>query len=262
MSALTHHALSYSERAELTSNPATKELFSLIDRKKTNLSVSVDVESCCQLLKIAEAIGPEISMLKFHVEILRDFSWSFVERLQHLAAEQDFQVVSDSKIGDIGNTAKRIYSGGLYRMVEWSDMVTAHPAPGPGILSALSEVGSEKGRGVLLVAEMSTRGTLATGSYTEAALEMALESPDSVAGFVCQHRLTTDPRFIHFTPGVSLQQSSDQMDQQFRHPRDLVREFSDVIAVGRGVYQAKNPQLAAAQYREEAWQGYLERLQA
>lgn len=251
--------LSYEARAESCSNATACKLFQLMARKRTNLCASVDVESSSELLEITDQIGTEICLLKFHVEILQDFDWNFIECLEELAARDDFLIVSDSKIGDIGNTAKRLYTKGLYRMAEWAHLVTAHPVPGPGVIQALEEGAETRERGILLVAQMSSKGALAVDDYTRAAVAMAEAHASSVTGFVCQERLTDDPRFIHFTPGVSLEGSGDGLGQQFRHPRHLSRSFSDVIAVGRGIYKATNPREAAELYKSEAWAGYEER---
>ena len=48
----------------------------------------------------------------------------------------------------------------------WANLVTCHALPGPGVLDALKSVAPE-GSGCVLVAEMSSKETLATGDYTK-----------------------------------------------------------------------------------------------
>lgn len=47
----------------------------------------------------------------------------------------------------------------------WADLVTCHALPGPGVIEGLVGV-APTGRGCVIVAEMSTAGSLATGEYT------------------------------------------------------------------------------------------------
>ena len=34
------------------------------------------------------------------------------------------------------------YSGGIYKISEWADVVNAHTVPGPGVVQGLKQVGS------------------------------------------------------------------------------------------------------------------------
>lgn len=63
-----------------------------------------------------------------------------------------------------------MFSGGVFRIASWSDVVNAHVVPGSGVVKGLKEVGLPLQRGCLLVAEMSSQGSLATGDYTKAAV--------------------------------------------------------------------------------------------
>jgi uridine monophosphate synthetase len=253
--------LSYAERAELSSNATAKRLLTTMSRKKSNLSVAIDVTDKATLLKLANEIGPEICLLKTHIDIIEDFDKDLTVQLQELAHKHDFLIFEDRKFADIGNTVKLQYEKGIYHISDWADIINAHTVPGPGIIEGLKQVGMSKGRGLLLLAEMSPKGTLAHGSYTEESVNMALQHPDFVIGFISRNKLTDDPRFIHMTPGVKLQGGGDALGQQYLTPRKVIAEnVSDIIIVGRGIIEAASPRIEAQKYREESWKAYKERL--
>ena len=54
----------YAERASSQVNPAAKRLLELMDRKQTNLCVSVDVTTTQEVLDIVKAVGPSVCMVK------------------------------------------------------------------------------------------------------------------------------------------------------------------------------------------------------
>ena len=146
--------LSYQERAEHISSPLAKRLLILMENKKTNLSIAADVTSKQQLLEIADAAGPRICVLKTHIDILEDFDTETITQLLFLAEKHQFLIFEDRKFADIGNTVKKQYSQGIYKIASWADLVNAHTVPGPGIIQGLKEAGAPLQRGLLLLAQM------------------------------------------------------------------------------------------------------------
>lgn len=54
----------YAERALHQSNSAARLLLETIDRKKSNLAVSVDVTKSAHFLNIIDAVGPYVCLIK------------------------------------------------------------------------------------------------------------------------------------------------------------------------------------------------------
>ena len=167
------------------------------------------------------------------------------------------------------------YSSGVHKIVSWSHITNAHPVPGPSIITGLASVGLPQGRGLLLLAEMSTKGSLATGTYTEDAVRMARTNRDFVIGFIAQRRMDgvgadseaqEQEDFLILTPGVGLDTRDDAMGQQYRTPREIILYSGcDVIIVGRGIYGGDLSLVdaiaaRAERYMSEGWAAYLERL--
>lgn len=253
--------LTFRERAKLSANPTAKQLFTIMEEKKTNLAVNADVTSKKKLLDFVEKLGPEICVLKTHIDMVDDFDAELTEKLTALAKKHHFLIFEDRKFADIGNIVLHQYRDGIYKIASWSNITNAHTVPGPGVIQGLKQVGLPLGRGLLLIAEMSSAGSLANGSYTTATVEMAKAHSDFVIGFICQRKLVEDPGFIHMTPGVSLEKSGDALGQQYNTPESVIgKNGSDVMIVGRSIIEAKDPAAEARRYRDAGWAAYQMRL--
>lgn len=253
----TTDRLSYSARAKLAQNSVAKKLFDLIEQKQTNLALSADVIKCSELLKLADQCGPDICVLKTHIDILEDFTPDIINQLLKITDRHQFLILEDRKFADIGNTVQQQYQHGIYKIVEWADLVTAHSLPGPGCLQALQDIGLKFNRGILLLAEMSSADNLADPEYCQATIKMAQQFPEFVTGFIAQRKISTNPAHIHFTPGVQINNRSDNLGQQYNTPENVItQKGSDIIIVGRGIIAAENPAAMAKKYREIAWQAY------
>ncbi|KAI0307294.1 orotidine-5'-monophosphate decarboxylase [Multifurca ochricompacta] len=250
----------YADRAKNHTNPAAKDLLEVIERKQSNLCISVDVTSSKDFLNIIDTVGPYVSLIK------ANFEPSLIPRLQDLSIKHDFLIFEDRKFADIGtlstfqgNTVALQYSAGVHKIAT---------CPGPSVIKGLATVGLPLGRGLLLLAEMSTAGALARGVYTEDAVRMARAARDFVVGFIAQHRMEgRDRGFFDFDPGVGLDTIGDGLGQQYRTPEQVILESGcDIIIVGRGIYgkvgnmDTGEVQRQAERYRNAGWDAYLQRL--
>lgn len=97
----------------------------MMERKKTNLCVSVDVTKKEDLLKIVDAAGPSVCLVKVsllsvhggnaesqrltftqtHIDIIEDFDEDLMVRLTELSQKHDFLIFEDHKFADIGESS-------------------------------------------------------------------------------------------------------------------------------------------------------------
>lgn len=252
--------LSFKERIALSSNPTAKKIFHLIEEKQSNLALAADFTSSQELLDCANALGPHICILKTHIDILEDFTFDVISTLLHIAKKHRFLLFEDRKFADIGNTVASQYGKGIYKIANWADITNAHIVPGPGIITGLKKIGLPLGRGLLLLAEMSSQGALTDKTYAEHAVKMALHHSDFVIGFISQRQLLEDPRFLHLTPGIHLKATQDTMGQQYRTVDTAITSGSDILIVGRAIYEAEDATAQASLYREEGWKAYASRI--
>lgn len=257
----------YTERASAHPSPVAQRLFKLMDSKKTNLCASVDVKSTEEFLTLIEKLGPYICLVKTHIDIIDDFSYEgTIVPLLDLAKKYNFMIFEDRKFADIGNTVKSQYSGGVYKIAQWSDITNAHGITGSGIVKGLKEAAQETSkepRGLLMLAELSSKGSLAYGEYTEKTIEIAKSDKEFVIGFIAQRDMGgADEGFdwIVMTPGVGLDDKGDGLGQQYRTVDEVVTTGTDIIIVGRGLFgQGRDPTVEGKRYRDAGWNAYLKK---
>jgi uridine monophosphate synthetase len=254
--------LSYARRSELATHPMSCELFRIMEEKQTNLAASADFSDKKKLLAFADAVGSSICVLKTHADIVEDFDDAFIQSLQALAEKHRFLIFEDRKFADIGNTVMMQYQGGIHKISSWAHLINAHALPGPGIIQALQKPASVSGAGLLLISQLSSSGALTDNFYAQKTLQFAQDHEAFIIGFITQQQLTQDPRFIHFVPGIHLANTGDQLGQQYTTPHQAIyHQGADVIIVGRGLYEAEDPQTMAEKYRVAGWNAYQQRLE-
>ncbi|KAK9479927.1 Orotidine 5'-phosphate decarboxylase domain-containing protein [Lipomyces japonicus] len=263
MSAVTNK--SYETRAESHPSQLARRLFKIVTEKQSNLCVSLDIYKTNEFLALVDKVGPYVSVIKTHVDIIDDFTYeSVVIPLVELSKKHNFLIFEDRKFADIGSTVKSQYTSGIYKIVQWSHITNAHALPGPGIVDGLyagaKEVNDE--RGLLLLAEMSSAGSLATGDYTKKTVELARRNKEFTFGFIAQSRLGEhDEDFVIMTPGVGLDDKGDNLGQQYRTVDEAISTGTDIIIVGRGITgKGRDPIVESKRYKEAGWAAYEARI--
>jgi Orotidine 5'-phosphate decarboxylase / HUMPS family len=109
-----------------------------------------------------------------------------------------------------------------------------------------------------MLAEMSSKGNLCSPEYQTSAIAISESHDDFIIGFIAMRPVHEG--FLTLTPGVQISSRGDELGQVYRDPRQVVRDGSDVIIVGRGITGAKDVASAAALYQKAGWEGYQERL--
>jgi len=253
----------FQKRINNAIHPLTKKLFQLMEIKKTNLALAIDVTNSSELLYIADKIGPEICLLKTHVDILKDFSTEVTKKLSILSAKHKFLIFEDRKFSDIGNTIQMQYKEGIYKIFYWADIVNSFGFSAQGIIDILKKEKSfQKKRGILLISEMSNKNYFFSKKNRIFCYKLAKKYPDFIMGFICQEGFK-DIRFIYLTPGIRFQHDKDDFDQKYRPPEEaLIKQNCDILIIGRGILQSKNLIQETKKYKIKCWDIYLRKILA
>ena len=158
---------------------------------------------------------------------------------------------------------------GIYDVRSWSDLVTAHLISGPDVVDGLQAGWKDANRegGVLLLAQMSSRGNLLNPDYTREVVRNGC-AHDGVVGFigngsrpeeVSALRDAVGEEKMIWTPGVNLAVGDGEMGQRYGDPTEAVLAGSDCIIVGSGIHASTDPAASAQAYAEASWNGLLQR---
>lgn len=227
------------DKALVIRNKTVKTLIDIVNKKKSNLVVSLDLNSALEILKNLELIGDCICAVKIHFDVVDFAAFSkadFVHLLRKIAREKSFMIIFDRKFSDIAATNLK-----QYELIKGCcDMVTLHGICGESVVAEFAKMGVP----VLLIHQLSTSENLIDNVYSHKIRNIGLKY-DNVVGFIGQKVVANG--YLTFTPGINGLKSADGMGQQYKSVGDAQ---GDIFIVGRGIYESENIAETAQRYRE------------
>lgn len=250
-------------------NPLARRYMEVACRKQSLVILAADLRTMYELKRLIGLVGEHIAALKTHVDLVDDWNKEEWAELCEMAADNDLMLFEDRKFADIGKIS-RGQMAGVYDIRNWADVVTAHGISGPDIVDGLCAGWADVQRegGVLLLAQMSSRGNLLSRDYREKMISAGVNHP-GVFGFIgngsdgdelAELDTANGGRKLIWTPGVNLAVGDGEMGQRYGDPRQAILSGSDGIIVGSGIHGVNDPKSASAEYAKVSWEAKIERL--
>ena len=148
--------------------PIARQYMTTAVRSNSLVCLAADKSRMSDLLTLVRSVGPFLAALKTHVDVVEDWTDEGWKEVRAAADDVDLLLFEDRKFADIGGiTQKQMH--GMYGIASWADLVTAHLISGPDIVDGCMAAWADVGRsgGVLLLAQMSSRGNLLAGASSK-----------------------------------------------------------------------------------------------
>ena len=258
----------WGDRWSHSTSDIARKYMEVAARKQSLVCLAADRNTMQGLFDLIGEVGPYIAALKTHVDLVDDWTAEAWSEFCAAATEADLLIFEDRKFADIGKIS-RSQMAGIYDIRSWADLVTSHLISGPDVVDGLQAGWGDVGRsgGVLLLAQMSSRGNLLNPNYTDEVVSKGREH-NGVFGFIgngsrpdelSELREKVGSEKMIWTPGVNLDTGDGEMGQRYGDPSEAVIAGADCIIVGSGIHRASNPAAAAQAYASASWNALIER---
>jgi len=226
--------------------------------------VALDVPTAEAALKLAEQLAPVSGGFKIGSELFTSAGPDIVRRVR----ERGALVFLDLKFHDIPNTVAKAVAAAVQLDVQ---MLTVHTSGGLEMLKVAEQSAQETawrvGRTPPLVLGVTVLTSLDAGALKDIGLDANVEyqvrrlatvaTRAGLRGLVCSPlevaklRQFLPPNMQLVTPGVRT--GAEKADDQKRtlNPREAITAGANWLVIGRPIYAAENPRVAAEKILEE-----------
>ena len=225
--------------------------------------VALDVPSAEAALKLAEQVAPAVGAFKIGKELFVAAGPDIVRRVRATGAS----VFLDLKFHDIPNTVTKAVASAVRLDVQ---MLTIHTSGGGEMMRAAEKSAQDTAKSLGRPAPLVLGVTVLTSSNNETLAEIGCEPnvghqverlatlavKSGLRGLVCSPLEIADLRLILpaeiqlVTPGIRT--GAEKADDQKRTltPREAIQAGASWLVIGRPIYAAENPRLAAEKILE------------
>jgi len=225
--------------------------------------VALDVPSAEQALKLAELVAPAVGAFKIGKELFVSAGPDIVRRVRATGAS----VFLDLKFHDIPNTVAKAVAAATRLDVQ---MLTIHTSGGGEMMRAAEKSAQDTAKSLGLAAPLVLGVTVLTSSDANTLAEIGCQAnvgqqverlatlavKSGLRGLVCSPLEIADLRQILppaiqlVTPGIRT--GAEKADDQKRtlSPREAIAAGASWLVIGRPIYAAENPRLAAEKILE------------
>jgi orotidine-5'-phosphate decarboxylase len=205
----------------------------------TELILALDVTEKKKALAIAHACAPHLDAIKLGYPLILSCGLSLAQELEG----EDLPLIADFKVADIPNTnrliAEQVFDAGFSSII-------CHGFTGKDSVQACVDTSSDYGGACFVVAEMSHPGATKffQGGTAERIARLAMEcgADGIIAPATRPDRINVLRHIVGnrkiLSPGIGAQGGD----------ADAVARLVDGIIVGRAIYDADNPGIAAERF--------------
>jgi orotidine-5'-phosphate decarboxylase len=230
----------------------------VVEKIKNPIIAALDVPTAEQALKLAEQIAPAVGAFKIGKELFVSAGPDIVKRVRDTGAS----VFLDLKFHDIPNTVAKAIAAATRLDVQ---MTTIHTSGGSEMMRAAEKSAQDAAKILGLPAPLVLGVTVLTSSTDETLAELGIEADtekqvlrlaqlavkSGLRGLVCSPleiaalRKVLPAHIQLVTPGIRT--GAEKADDQKRtlSPREAMQAGASWLVVGRPIYAAENPRLAA-----------------
>ena len=230
---------------------------------KNPIIVALDVPSAEQALKLAEQVAPAVGAFKIGKELFVSAGPDIVKRVRATGAS----VFLDLKFHDIPNTVAKAVAAATRLDVQ---MLTIHTSGGGEMMRAAEKSAQDTANALGRLAPLVLGVTVLTSSDANTLAEIGCQTnvghqverlatlavKSGLRGLVCSPLEIADlrqilpPEIQLVTPGIRT--GAEKADDQKRtlSPREAIQAGASWLVIGRPIYAAENPRLAAEKILE------------
>ena len=213
------------------------------------IALALDLETEAQIINLLNSLNPKPAVLKIGLELIAALGIEKTMQLTNTLTPES-QIFLDFKLHDIPNTVSRT----LQTLKKYSKLkyVTVHALGGQEMLqTALQTVaGQFELVGVTVLtshdrSQLKQELGLDLGQLSDHLSQTAKQAGIKwlvASSWECAKLKQKYSNFRIITPGIRLLGSNNQDQKRIATPENALSNGSDLLVIGRPIYQAENPQ--------------------